>query len=281
MTILNLGGIPTSLGEIISFKFYLDLVKNKYNQIKLGFHMPLLYQGLHTDTPNWIHRQQLWNTYLQDLGSLFFSQPPYILLPNTNTFYGNINRLINDLKLEPTLPRLSNILPHGTPLNIGEYIVITTKAREIDPKKFFLHSIKLWSTIKKLSQKYKVVILGERIVEMRKEYKNSNQIFGIYEQIIVNIPSNRIIDLTVPALGETVNTVKEIRQDCLIMKQAKFTITIGIGGNCCMSTASSTMAIGYRTDNDLLANLTYGKDYPNAIITKDWDRFINIMENYL
>jgi hypothetical protein len=281
MTVLDLGGIPTSLGEIINFKFYLDSVKNRYTQIKLGFHIPLLHQGLYTDTPDWPHRRRLWSVYLQDLGELFFSQPPYVLLPNPHPFYGNINRLINDLKLEPTLPRLSNILPYGTPLDIGEYIVITTKAREMDPKKFFLRSIKLWSTIKKLSRKYKVVILGERIVEMRKEYKDSNQIFGIYEQIIANIPTDRVLDLTVPALGETVSTVKEIRQDCLIMNRAKFTITIGIGGNCCMSTASSTMAIGYRSDDDLLANLTYGRDYPYAIITKDWDRFIRILESYL
>lgn len=281
MTILNLGGIPTSLGEIINFKFYLDLVKHQYTEIKLGFHTPLLQQGLYTDTLDWPYKKQLWDKYLRDIGVLFFSQPPYILLSNTGKFYGNINRLINDMKLTPTLPRLVEILPKGVSLNIGEYIVITTKAREIDPKTFFLNSIKLWSTLSKLSQKYKIVVLGEKIVEMRKEYKNSNQIFSIYEQIMVNVPTDRIVDLTVPALGETVADFKNIQQDCLIMNQAKFTITIGIGGNCCMSTASSNMAIGYRTDNDTLANLTYGRDYPYGIITKDWNYFISILERYI
>lgn len=281
MTVLNLGGIPTSLGEIINFKFYLDSVKHRYSQIKLGFHLPLLHQGLHTDAPDWLDKKLLWDKYLRDLGQLFFSQPPYALALNTLAFYGDINRLVKDIKLEPTIPRLPQILPKGESLNIGEYIVITTKAREIDPKVFFPRSGKLWNILRKLSEKYKIVILGERTVEMRKEYKNSNRIFGLYEQIVVNIPPDRILDLTVPALGETVSDLKNIRQDCLIMKEAKFTITIGIGGNCCMSTASSNMAIGFRTDNDMLANLTYGKDYPYAMITKDWDRFIRTMENYL
>lgn len=281
MSLLNIGGIPTSLGEIINYKFYLDAVKNRYSEIRLGFHTPLLQWGLNTAAPDWPHKQKLWDKYLRDLGQLFFSQPPYVLMDNAGGFCGDTNQLIRKIGLRPTLPRLPELLAKGTPLNIGEYIVITTKAREVNPKNFLPLSVQLWAVLKRLSAKYKVVILGEKLVEMRKEYNNSVNIFGIYEQIIANIPADRIVDLTVPALGETVADIKEIQQDCLIMNQAKFTISIGIGGNCCMSGASSTMALGYRNDDNILANMTYARDYPYALITKDWDRFIKTLESYL
>ena len=48
-----------------------------------------------------------------------------------------------------------------------------------------------------------------------------------------------------------------------------------------MATSAANMAIGYRTDNYLLADKIFNRDYPNAIITKDWNRFINTLEKYL
>ena len=63
--------------------------------------------------------------------------------------------------------------------------------------------------IKKLSNKYKIVILGERAVEMRKEYESSkSNVFGLYEQIIANIPTDRIIDLTVPSFRRNCSRFK-------------------------------------------------------------------------
>jgi hypothetical protein len=283
MRILNIGGIPTSLGEAINYKYHLDLVKHNYDQILLNFHLPLLEYGLHTNTVDWVIKKQLWEKYLHDIGQLFFSEPPYSLIAGTQTFCGDLNGLIKKIGVTPRKPDLGHLLCKGTSLNLGEdYIVITTKAREVSRKTFFPLSIQLWSILKCLSNKYKIVILGEKLVEMRKEYiMYNNEIFGIYEHIIANIPGDRIVDLTVPALGETVAALKDIQQDCLIMKEAKFTISIGIGGNCCLSCASSGMAIGYRNDNNKLADTIYNKEYSNAVITKDWNRFIKTLERYL
>ena len=283
MRILNIGGIPTSLGEIINYKYHLDMIKHNYDQILLNFHLPLLEYGLHTDAPDRSQKKKLWEKYLYDIGQLFFSEPPYVLMNGPQVFCGDLIHLIKKIGIAPRKPNLDYLLCKGTSLNLGEeYIVITTKAREVSRNIFFPLSIQLWNILKRLSTKYKIVILGERLVEMRKEYLiYKNEIFGIYEQIIANIPTDRIIDLTVPALGETVAALKDIQQDCLIMKEAKFTLSIGIGGNCCLSCASSNMAIGYRNDNNKLADTIYNQEYTNAVVTKDWNRFIHTLEKYL
>lgn len=273
-------GLPTSLGEIINIKWHLDIIKNQYDQIKLSFDKTLFNMCLHTEADDWPTKKILWDKYLDDIGRLFFSEPPYVL---TNIPYRlrNFDNMIRDYSLQPIKVNMGHILCSGKSLDIGEeYIVITTKARDLFKKIFLPLSTQLWSVLSKLSKKYKIVILGERHVEMRKEY-GSDTVFGIYEQIIANLPNERILDLTVPALGETVADLKDIRQDCLIMKEAKFVVTVGIGGNFCLSTSVANMAIGYRHDNLAVANKVFGQEYSNAIITKDWNYFIKVLERYL
>lgn len=285
MRILDYGGLPTSLGEIINAKYHLDLIKDQYDQIKLSFHTQLWATGLYTNTPDWPQRKQLWEKYLTDLGQLFFSEPPYVLDPVgvSHKYGGDCQHLVNLLRITPQKAEMSQYLCKGTSLNLGEeYIVITTKLRHIPKNFFYPRSIELWRTLQKLSAKYKIVILGERHVEMRREYQHiQNEVFGIYEQIISNLPPDRIVDLTVPALGETVSDLKQIQQDCLIMNEAKFVITIGVGGNSCMAHSTAKMAIGFRADNLPFANIVFGKEYPNMIVTKDWGYFIKVLERYL
>jgi hypothetical protein len=274
--------IPTSLGDIITIKAHLDAVKHNYQQINLTFHTALWPGALHTESPQWGHNKILWNKYLNDIGQLFFSQPPYKV--NVGQFPFRITEhLIRDFNLPPVKPDLGHLLCKGTPLSLDkEYIVITTKVRDIIKRNFLPQSIQLWEMLKKLSHKYKIVILGERIVEMRKEYDPlKDRIFGIYEQIITNIASENILDLTVPALGETVSDLSKIQQDCLIMKNAKFVITLGNGGNFCLSSAVSNMTVSYRIDSLWLTDRIFNKEYSNIITTKDWKYFIKTLEKYL
>jgi hypothetical protein len=279
---LNLGGIPTSMGESINLKYHLDLVKHQYDRISLGYYKQLFEGGLHTDTADWPERKQLWDKFLHDLGTLFFGQPPYVLDPDPKIWGGDSEQiLIGRLGMAPQKINLVNILCKGTPLNLGEeYIVITTKCRQINRKHFYQRSLRLWRLLTRLSQKYKIVVLGERDVQMRKEYDPS-MVFGIYEHIISNVPADRLVDLTVPALGETVSSLAQVQQDCLIMNGAKFVITIGLGGNSCMAHSCSKMAIGYRADTLPYADKLFSRDYPDMIITKDWQRFLNLLEGYL
>ena len=285
MKVLNFGGIPTSLGEIINIKYHLDLVKHEYKNIRLGFDRGLWAANLHVESPDWPAKQALWDKYLYDIGQLFFSEFPYTLDPHPRNFGGCADSVVARIGISPQKPELAHLLCKGTPLNLDqEYIVITTKVRQLPQAKFAPLSIQLWRVLKQLTNKYKLVILGERKVEMRKEYAiyaKKKEIFGIYDNIMVNIPNDRILDLTVPALGETVSDLAQVQQDCLIMNQAKFVITIGIGGNFCMATSVAKMAIGYRQDTLQFTDRIFTKEYPNAIITKNWIRFIEALSKYL
>lgn len=280
--ILDLGGIPTSMGEIINLKFHLDTLKDQYDQIHLGFYKNIWKDGLHTEAPDWPQKKQLWDQFLHEMGQLFFGMPPYVLVDSPGKWGGDsFDILVNKLGMHPQKIDLAYLLCKGNSLNLGEeYIVITTKVRQVERNFFYPRSAELWKVLRRLSSKYKVVILGERVVEMRKEY-NASVVFGIYEQIISNLPADRVIDLTVPALGETVSNLKQVQQDCLIMNEAKFVITVGIGGNSCMAHSCAKMSIGFRSDNFPYAERLFSRDYPTLIVTKDWSRFIHLLEVYL
>lgn len=273
--------IPLALGDLINIKAFLDPVKDQYGFIRLTFHRRLLEEGVKANPNGWEEKRQQWETYLHDIGHLFFSEAPYILDDGQHQFRDTVN-LIKEFGIQPRKPELAHLLCKGVPLNLGEeYVVITTKVREVSRNSFLPLSIDLWRALNKLAKKYKIVILGERRVEMRREYQVLNgTVFGIYEQIISNIPNDRIVDLTVPALGETVSNLSQIQQDCLVMNQAKCVITLGIGGNFVMSTAVAGMSIGWRTDNHWLAESVFNREYPNAIITKSWAHFIRVLESY-
>lgn len=280
---LDFGGIPTSLGEIINIKYHLDTIKNNYDVIKLSFHKALWSWALHTEAPDWAQKKAGWDSLLNELGQLFFSEKPYVLLESSPKFGGDIGVLCTQLRITPQKAEMAHLLCKGNPLNLGEpYIVLTTKVRQLSRRNFIPLSIKLWQTLQKLSKKYKIVVLGERTVEMRKEYgAYPDGVFGLYEEIIANLPQDRIMDLTLPALGETVSTLAQIQQDCLIMRDAKFVVTIGVGGNFCMATSVANMVIGYRDDNLDFTNRIFNREYPNAIITKNWGYFISKLESYL
>jgi hypothetical protein len=272
--------LPTSLGEIINMKGHLDCVKDQYAKITVSFNKELWKTGLHMEAPGWKEKEALWNKYLDDIGKLFFSEPPYTVDNFSHPFYIT-DGLVAKLGIPPRKVELGHLLCKGESLNIGHYIVMTTKVRHVEKKQFMPLSIQLWKVLQELSSKYKIVVLGEREVEMRKEYEMfKSNIFGLYDQIIANLPPNRIVDLTVPALGETVADLSKIQQDCLIMRDAQFVITIGIGGNSCMAAAVANMNIGYRTDKTPFTDAIFNKEYPNAIITKNWDYFIQVLKRY-
>ena len=87
-----------------------------------------------------------------------------------------------------------------------------------------------------------------------------NDVYSIYDSIIANVPADRIIDLSVPALGISSPKLSNIQQDCLIMSQAKFVVTLGVGGSFCMATSVAS-TIGFRLDDDSIANVVFGNCY--------------------
>ena len=263
------------LGDLICMKGQTNPFKNDFDQIKI------------TPDPNVIREYRggdvQYMKFINEVCALFFSEKPYILNAGNFPIKG-MHGICREYNLPFVKPNLKYLLCKGDLLKLNEeYIVITTKIRTFSRKRWIEIQPSIWKILTKLSEKYKIVILGEKIVEQSKEYKSMghNNVYSIYEEIKINLPNDRILDLTIPALGITAPNLKQIQQDCLIMNGAKFVLLLGLGGAFCMANATSN-TIGYRVDNEELANELYdNKEYPDAFITKNFDAFISKMKEYL
>jgi hypothetical protein len=266
--------IAQGIGDNIMARCYADQVKHQYNKIYFTHHKPIV-QRQKNDSPEY------WK-FLHEVGSLFFSEPPFVYNEGDYPFR-SAEGLIADFNIVPQKPQYKHLLCKGNILNLDqEYIVITTKLRYFDRSIFNSLSNELWNTLNKLATKYKIVLLGERVVEMCPDYleHGANKIYGIYDEIKSNISADRLLDLTIPALGITSPELKQIQQDCLIMSEAKFVMTLGIGGNFCMAMAVANL-IGFRIDNEPITDAIFSRSYTDAKMTKNWNEFITIMMSYL
>jgi hypothetical protein len=265
------GTVHVGLGDIIYMKAQFDAVRHNYSKIELTFNKH--WTGVHDkDYPQ----------FLKELGQLLFSEPPYLITDDDHPHLSLVD-IHNHYNIPVVKPELAHILCKGDSLNLdNEYVALSTKLRYFNRTKFNEIAPQFFEIINQLTNKYKVVVLGERIVEMNAEYQywGANEIYSIYDDIINNIPPEKLVDLTIPVLGITTPKLSQIQQDCLILNKAKFAVTFGVGGNFCMATAVAN-TIGYRIDNDISTDVIYCKDYPNAIITKDYNKFLQTLQSYL
>ena len=267
--------IAAGLGDNLVMRIFCDTVKHEYEEITFAHCQDILSA--------WRNNDPKYRDFLNETGNILFSEKPY-------KYVGIVKKPVSDtagflcrMSSPPKTPNLSHLLCKGVSLNLGEeYIVITTKIRAI-PKRLFLSiSIKFWEVLQELSKRYKIVVLGEREIEMSKEnFYNKDTLFGIYDQIIANIPDDRIVDLTVPALGITVPDWSKLYQDFLIMKEAKFVVTFGIGGNLWMAMSVANV-IGFRNEivNDGVTDIAVNPKYETAFLTKNWLEFLNKLKAY-
>jgi hypothetical protein len=265
--------IAIGIGDHIVIRGYLDTIKHEYDEIKISNHKAILQE--------WRNNDPVYSKFIDQFGTLLFSEAPY-KFDSTPYRYLSQWDIIKDYKINPQKPNLSYLLCKGEPLNLNEpYIVLTTKVRFVDKRGLYPVLPRLWRTLNELSKKYKLVILGEREVERSKEYSvlnNFMEVHCLYDNIISNISKERILDLTVPALGITTPSFDNIRQDCLIMNQAKCVIVVGVGGNFCMSSAVAN-TIGYRADKEPNLDLMLKNNYSDLFMTRDWEQFINKLES--
>jgi hypothetical protein len=273
------GNITQGIGDNIMSKCFADQVKDKYDLIYFTHHPARVIEEKNNSP-------EYWN-FLYDIGKLFFSDLPYVYNQGQHQYRRDFE-LIADFGIIPQKPQHSqfkHLLCKGKSLNLGEeYIVITTKIRYFDKPTLYRFFPQLWQVLRDLSKKYRIVVLGERVVEMCQDYRNhgSNQIYGIYEQIISNLPPERLLDLTIPALGISSPNLIQIQQDCLIMSEAKFVLTLGIGGNFVMAMAVANM-VGCRDikDREPIADTIFQRTYEDAWVSKDWNEFIKKLISYL
>lgn len=263
------------IGDHIFIRTYLDPIAHKYSQINITHAKDAL--------AFWFNNNAARRDFNTQLANTIFSISPYKFDINGIFPFFPVERIVKEINNKPTKPNL-DCLCKGNSLNIGEYIVITTKMRQFPISYFEQIKDRLTPVLQNLAKKHKIVILGEREVEMTKEYTNSvnkGQVFGIYKYLINILPKENLIDLSIPSLGNTVSTFSQFQQDCLIMKEAKYVITFGHGGNFWMSVGVAQQTISFRAENnansyDLITDLIQG--YPGLIMTKELNKFVELMD---
>jgi hypothetical protein len=261
---LNLG-----IGDHIFCRSFIDPIRYNYEHIYITHATDAL--------AFWFNNDPIRLKFNTQLGNLIFNTKPYQFVLNANyPFYPN-DRIIS-LNKKPIKPNLDQLCA-GKSLDIKNYIVITTKARQFSKVIFDQIKSKLIEPLNNLANKYTIIILGEKEVQRTKEYENSvnkGLVFGIYDFLIEVLPKDKIVDLTVPALGNTTSPFPQFQQDCLIMKEANAIITLGIGGNFWLASCLGQKVIGLRADNETSTDLIY--DLPDIYLTKDVNQFIKYIE---
>lgn len=263
--------IPAGIGDNLYVRIYLDSIKSQFDQIRIGHNRSVVNQWRGGD-PNYFR-------FLDEVGKLLFTEKPYVFdgkKCNLTLLDPTKMAIMTKLGVRPRTPKLDKLLCKGKSLGLDEpYVVLTTKVRCVPRLNYFKVAKPLWAAMKELTSRYKVVVLGERKVELSKEYfTQQHTTYGMYDDIIANLPKERVVDLSVPALGIAVPNMDRIKQDCLIMKEAAAVITLGIGGNFWMAMAVSSNVIGFRDDQDQITDLINNPGYATAHITKDRDAFI-------
>jgi len=265
--------IAAGIGDNLIIRIFFDAVKEKYNEIRISHNKKVI--------EFWRDNNPTYKTFLDKLGNTLFTEAPYVFDYEDHTIW-DLSSVLPTMEILPSVSNLSNILCAGNSLNLNEeYIVITTKIRGISKPLFFGVAAPFWKILKNLSQKYKIVILGEREIENSKEnIYNRSTIFNIYDQIIANISSDRLIDLSVPALGITTPEWAKFQQDFLIMKEAKFVIAFGFGGNFWMALSVANV-ISYRDGIEPISDAIENAGFKTAFLTKNWLKFTQKLESYL
>jgi hypothetical protein len=264
---LNLG-----IGDQIVCRCFIDPIKHLYSRIQIS-HAKDALSFWHNNNPQRLQ----FNTAL---GQLVFSEPPYVFVPNPPSpfpFFPTA-RIVRELNQKPIKANIDNLCA-GTLLNIGPYIVIQTKVRQFHLTTFNQIKSQLTPALQSLSSKFTIVILGEKEVQITKEYNtdhNRGQVFGLYNYLINIFPANKIIDLTIPALGVAVSSISQFQQDCLLLKEAKAVINLGIGGNVWMGSCL-TKTIVLRADREPITNLMHNA-WEGMMLTKDVGEFCKWVE---
>jgi hypothetical protein len=259
--------INVGIGDHLILRIFMDGVKHQYDQIAITHSRPGMAFWHNND-------QKRWDFNLQ-LGKLLFSEPPYVLVPNANFPFYPVHRIIQELNNKPVKPNL-DCLCVGKSLEISPYVVLTTKQRQIPREMFEQMKEKLTPALQTVASKYMVVISGEREVQRTREYEanvNKDLVYGLYDYYMEILPKDKVLDLSIPALGVTCSEMPQLQQDCLIMKEARAVITFGVGGNLWIAACVANNTIGFRGDPDPIIDMIH-TGFPGLFLSRDINQFI-------
>jgi hypothetical protein len=260
--------VNMGVGDLVLIKSMLDCVKDRYSNI---------YISPNTSFFDDIRTKDYKNGMIKEYIEYLFGNDPFYILDDKKYERRNTETLFwNDKILFKGPQGLNDRFCIGEPLNVGKYVTVTTKIRSIKKSTYTKIKDNFLKSLLDLSYKYKVVILGERDLPNWPEYKNelSDNVYVIYDDIINALPKENIVDMS---YNTNTNTLKNLQQDCLYMKNAYYNITIGMGGGFCLTLLSGNV-LGFWEQH---ASPDVAKLYniwvtvkSNAYLTTDIDKFI-------
>jgi hypothetical protein len=257
--------LPGGIGDIICAAAQLNYVSERYDNINISFSRHMI--------ESFRENAASYEDFLYRFSILLFRKPKYNIILNANFIQMSPLNICQEHHIAVQRMKIDQLLCNNNfALITDPYIVITTKVRWYDNEKYQIIKLEFWKAINKLSNKYKIVIIGEKIIEMNNEYAiyGTQHIYSIYNDAITNIPIHALIDYTVPALGKTVPNLDKIREDCCIMRDAHCVITFGLGGNVAMSMSVAKYALGLRDYTDEVARSVFeDTHYEDCYIIKD------------
>jgi hypothetical protein len=117
----------------------------------------------------------------------------------------------------------------------SDYIVLLTKVRDIEYNEYLKIKKRFFNYLNNSNKK--IYILGEREVEYGVEYKTlgENKVFSIYQDIMDNVDTEKLIDMSIKKLGITLPNVDNILRDMNIAANSNRILIIGRGGFLCLS----------------------------------------------
>lgn len=263
--------IPIGIGDLIHISAQLESVQHKYDKIEIAF-QPELF----------VNRDENYKQFVIEFCNKIFVGDKFKFVEHKNGMkFRNPSLLYSQEWIIPKKPCLKNLLCKPIDNIYGNYICVSTKVRQLSHSFYLEIRDKYFEILNKFTDKFQIMILGEREIEYNEEYQyyTNEHIYSLYSDYIKYLPADKIIDLTIPKLGITTPDLDKIMFDCALMAHAKYNFLIGIGGNFCLSLAVGN-SVGYRIDDDHVADLLYSDEniYSDAYITKNKEKFFSKME---
>jgi len=275
------------IGDIIYTKTILDQLSPRYDEIHVctrneAYECRKPAQDIISEWDRYISTEGIENYkhFVRKLFEWIFDESYYRISFNSEYPHKDIKKLCNEHDIRPVKPNLKRYLWDLAPRIQDDYVVIQTKSRLFNHADLYITGNRIWESISRLSNRYKIVVMGERAIEPNHEYITylPNMTCSMYDEIVDHIPKENIIDLTVPALGITSPDFDKFRYDCHVINKAKACLSFGFGGGFCIALAFGKTLCYKNYDNEETSFLFPKDNIEDSLVTGNQDTFIDALE---
>ena len=214
-----------------------------------------------------------YKSFIDEFDQTVFSESPFRFHTSSIGAKFRSHWEMHEDGFKPSQISLADRLCKGKSIG-GTYACLNMKVRLWDFDAFIKIADVFAKEILSLSKRVKLVLMGERTVEMNEEYVHHKDIFSLYPLL----PSMNVLDLTVPALGIAAPSMVSLCQDCKYMAESRAAINVGYGGNSVLSAvvAPKTIILAARSLSCNVLNLANQQSSP---LLKGLDRGVRICNN--